>query len=725
VEDAFNVSWNVSPEVSPNVSSEGAASGAPGSAGKPARLNSGRATTAGKYLVRSGSVYLFQIRMPEDICGRGARIIRVGLGALTARQARAQAELLAALARNRFEQARIERLNDDASSPANEDGLMFGGETPQLTAAEVKGYLKAMHAIISRPAPPTPPHQVPAFKGLRDLVMLNRELAKGDAGSPLITDNAELLKATAFERVNKTLDILSEAGSLGASPKASAQEALEADSRTEAEARARPDLPPQAQTDLDNQRHDAAGLLPPLATSPSLTTVAHDAEPTPQPLGLSKPAVISSALEEASAPGGAEPAAGAVSPFVTPASSEPAAPGSSSRIYRDESGKIIPGHQLDRRTVQRKASNLPRLSEVAVEYFSVRAIKVGENNKDIKTARNRLKLFIELIGDHPVDTYTGTDLQAYIALMTHWPALARHRPPHMSAWEILARNADLKFKPLKRSVFENGYVSIAKTVIGSQTTAYDYENPLAGVRLRYPDTAAPAQAAEPLSKKQMNDIFRAGVDRGLLDEVLLPLLGNLTGRRLGLLVHLTGNDIREKYSGVWVAQTSGIVLSESGPWKRVPIKTDQSTTFFVLHDFLREIGFIDWAQRQGSSFLFPALLRHKDPSKQASTYMQRLFERAGIDGQRREVFHSLRGGHIEMMRDNKIDPRDRRLQAGHKLEEEHDLYGFKSIGEKRARELAFATLDEEVDYSMFQGLDFERLQRARRTRGRRPKSAGR
>lgn len=724
MEDAFNASWNVSPEVSPNVSSEGAASGAPGAAGKPARLNGGKATTAGKYLVRSGSVYLFQIRMPEDICGKGARIVRVGLGALTARQARAQAELLAALARNRFEQARIERLNDETSSLANEDGLMFGGETPQLTAAEVKGYLKAMHAIISRPPPPTPPHQVPAFKGLRDLVMLNRELAKGDAGSPLITDNAELLKAKAFERINKTLDILSEAGSLGPSPKAWAQEALEANSRTEAEAHARPDLTRQAQTGLDCQRYDAAGLPPtPQAAPLSSTTVAHHSEPTPQPVGLSKPAAISSAFEEGSAPDGNEPPMRAMSPFATPATSEPAAPGSSGRIYRDEGGKIIPGHRLDRRTVERKASNLPKLSEVAVEYFSVRAIKVGEDNKDLKTARNRLKIFIELIGDHPVDTYTGTDLQAYIALMTHWPALASHRPPHMSAWEILAQNADLKFKPLKRSAFEDGYVSIAKTVIGSQTTTYDYENPLAGVRLRYPDTAAPAQAAEPLSKQQLGDIFRAGVDGRLLDEALLPLLGNLTGRRLGLLVHLTGSDIRQKYPGVWVAQTSGIVVTEAGLWKRVPIKTDQSTTFFVLHDFLREIGFIDWAQKQGTSFLFPTLTSLKNPSKQASTYMQRLFRKAGVAGDRKEVFHSLRGGHIEMMRDNKIDPRDRRLQAGHKLEEEHDLYGFKSIGEKRARELAFATLDEEVDYSMFNGLDFERLQRGRRTRGRRRKSA--
>jgi hypothetical protein len=178
-------------------------------------------------------------------------------------------------------------------------------------------------------------------------------------------------------------------------------------------------------------------------------------------------------IVEGLAPDAADATARISSPFVTPTSSQPTAPGSQTRIYRDEDGKIIPAHLLDRRTVDRKVSNLPRLSEIAVEHFSVRAVKVGQENRDIQTARNRLKIFLELIGDHPVDTYTGADLQAYIALMTHWSALERHRPPHLSAWEILARNADLKFKPLKRSVFEHGYVSIAKTVIGSQTTTHN------------------------------------------------------------------------------------------------------------------------------------------------------------------------------------------------------------------------------------------------------------
>ncbi len=105
----------------------------------------------------------------------------------------------------------------------------------------------------------------------------------------------------------------------------------------------------------------------------------------------------------------------------------------------------------------------------------------------------------------------------------------------------------------KRSAFEDGYVSIVKSTIGWHARTYDYPNSLAGTVVTYPETAAPTQSAEPLSSEQLNGVFRTGIEGRLLDEAILPLLGDLTGRRLGLLVHLTGNDIRQKYPGVWVA----------------------------------------------------------------------------------------------------------------------------------------------------------------------------
>ena len=381
----------------------------------------------------------------------------------------------------------------------------------------------------------------------------------------------------------------------------------------------------------------------------------------------------------------------------------------------------VPAFKLDRRFVPRKASDKPLFSEVAEEYFAGREAASGENNKDIGTARFRAALFNELIGDHPVDTYTAADLQAYIYLMTHWPASAKDRPAGKSAREILADNADMTAKPLKLAALRHGYVSIAKTIINSGTTSYGYDYPFHGANLWYPKTAAPPQSVEPISIERLNAIFSIGVGRGLLDEAMLPLLGVLTSRRLGLLVHLQGNDFREKYPGVWVAQTAGITLMGDGTWRRIPIKTDASTTFFVLHDFLREIGFTEWAAGLGDGFVFPELIRLADPSKSASQYMRRLFQRAGVTSTGKEVFHSLRGTGIEQMRDTKVDPRDRRLQAGHKLEAEHDLYGFRAISESRARELAFAPLREGLDFSVFRGLDFDKLAKSKRTMGRRPR----
>ena len=193
----------------------------------------------------------------------------------------------------------------------------------------------------------------------------------------------------------------------------------------------------------------------------------------------------------------------------------------------------VPAFKLDRRFVPRKASDKPLFSEVAEEYFAGREAASGENNKDIGTARFRAALFNELIGDHPVDTYTAADLQAYIYLMTHWPASAKDRPAGKSAREILADNADMTAKPLKLAALRHGYVSIAKTIINSGTTSYGYDYPFHGANLWYPKTAAPPQSVEPISIERLNAIFSIGVGRGLLDEAMLPLLGVLTSRRLG------------------------------------------------------------------------------------------------------------------------------------------------------------------------------------------------
>ncbi|MBB6261359.1 integrase [Paenochrobactrum gallinarii] len=380
-----------------------------------------------------------------------------------------------------------------------------------------------------------------------------------------------------------------------------------------------------------------------------------------------------------------------------------------SATHPQRAGKALPAFKQDRRTVQRPASDKPRFSELAEEYLALRASKSNTVNKDINIARFRIDLFIDLIGDHPVDTYTGTDLQAYVELIKYWPANAKDRDANKTPREIIASNREMRLLPLAHKTLVQGYVAIVKTVIISGQTNHNYPNPIANVKLSYPDTARPSVSAEPLSPEKINQLFITGVKSGFLDNAMLPLLAHLTGRRLGLLVHLKGSDFRQKYKDVWIAQTNGIIQL-NGKWQRNPIKTEASTSFYVLHDIFREIGFIDWAVSKGDTFLFTELMRLTDPSKSASSYMSRLFKKAQIKDTPNEVFHSLRSGYISDISEHHIDRRERKLQVGHSVgQDEHEKYGHKTLTEPQVRRFATLPIAEEIDLSIFKNLDFEKM----------------
>lgn len=590
-----------------------------------------RQPSPGPYLVRSGSVYLFQIKLPKQICDTGdPALIRISMGARSHKAARRLADLLVARARILFDEAG-RKVMTRHTTDKYEGGVkpMFSGETPEETVIEMRGALKEYLRMIDRPEAPFTHEELQKTAAIRDLVRLNQEIAKRDDGQAyeeMLVENAEFLKQKALQKLQGS-------------------------------------------------------------------TMLHGAVP------LAVPIV---APEQQARP-----------PIELPETRRP---------HLDEQGNPIPAFKLDRRTVPRKPSSRPLFSDIAATYLALRETALGVGHSDVRIARARIDVFLELIGDHPVDTYNGTDLQAFVDLMQYWPGDSNKRDPNMSVREILAGNRDLRLQPMAIKTFKEGYVSVVKTTARSGMTEHEYQDPFGGAKIHYPKTAAEPVSAEPLGASQVSGIFRTGMSTGFLDNAMLPLLGHLTGRRLGLLVHLTGNDFREKFDHVWVAQTSGIALI-NGTWKRVPYKTGASLTFFVLHEFLHEIGFVQWAMTQGDKFIFSELMKLADPSKSASSYMQRLFEKAGIVGGNREVFHSLRGGQIEEMRDANVDARDRRMQAGHQLgNDEHDKYGFRNITEKRARELARLPLNPEVDFSVFQGLDFGKLAAKKRTLGRAAKA---
>ena len=361
---------------------------------------------------------------------------------------------------------------------------------------------------------------------------------------------------------------------------------------------------------------------------------------------------------------------------------------------------------------QAAVSGCPLFSTVSQEYIDMRIGADGADHKEIPALRLRRQLFLELIGDFPVDHYNGKHLQAYVNKLQFWPGHAGERSElkGLSIREIIDGNQDRHLEPLALKTAQDGYVANLKTMIRSGLTIYGYKDPFAGVRIHWPDGFTPSKPREEIDATIMNETFRLGVESGLLDNAILPLLSALTSRRLGLLCYLQGRDIREKH-GVKVAQTSGIVFVH-GVWKRVPIKTADSMTFFVLHEKLSEIGFVDWASRQ-PGFIFEAIHEYDDPSKSSSKNMNRLMRRAGAKGGV-EVFHCLRGDAITDMREHAIDGRARRLQAGHALGDEHEKYGLRSIVAAECKRLASAEITRAIDWSIFENIDFDKFAAARR-----------
>jgi integrase len=346
---------------------------------------------------------------------------------------------------------------------------------------------------------------------------------------------------------------------------------------------------------------------------------------------------------------------------------------------------------------------------------------MGVSKGEIDTLLLRRKTFLDVVGDRPIDQYCKSDLQDYVIRMQYWPVDANKRADdgNWDTKDILEANRDRSQRPMCITTMKDGYFANIKTMMRSEMTEWNYRDPFADARIKWPKGYAPSMPREGLDGGVLNRAFELGCASGQMDEAMLPLVALLTGRRMGLLLYLRGSDIREKH-GVIIAQTAGIVLA-NGIWKRVPIKTGESATYFVLHNFLVEIGFVDWARAQGDKWLFAAAHEHPDPSKYTSKVMARLLQRAGARGGNIETFHSLRGDAISGMRSKTVQARAARLQVGHELGSEHDMYGFKALNAAEARKLANLKLSRELVLESFRNLDFDRLAAARRQRGRNSK----
>lgn len=374
-------------------------------------------------------------------------------------------------------------------------------------------------------------------------------------------------------------------------------------------------------------------------------------------------------------------------------------------------------------------SSAPKFSELEDEYFELRRAG-GASESAISTGRMRAAIFKALVGDRPIDCYLPIDLQNFVNELQYVPLeLSREGQNteelrQMGIHAAIAKNkAESCYEPLALKTIQDGYVQTVRAIINGAVGLHRLRNPFEGYRVRWPDNAKPSVKREALDYEKVDKVFRLGVDSGYLDDAMLGPLCLLSSRRIGILPFIRGSDFDRKH-GVDIVRVNGIVYDkEKGMYKRVGFKTEASLRFFVLHDFFRRTGFVDWATKQGEDFIFRLLAATSDPGDVASKRVNRLLKKAGAIGMNIEVAHSLRHGAKEMFIEEDLDDEATRLQMGHEANDVHGNYGQQSaLRRKQCQELAHFELPTEIDWAMFNGLNFEQMANKARQVGR-PRSS--
>jgi len=355
--------------------------------------------------------------------------------------------------------------------------------------------------------------------------------------------------------------------------------------------------------------------------------------------------------------------------------------------------------------------------------FSVAAIETlknahGDDYIEVRYLEHRRDVFLDLIGDKQVHQYRKADLQKFIDEIRYLPPnYSRARDYDVTNIKAyIAANKVAKKVGLSLNTILNNYIPRIKTIIKEGCEAADLPYKLAGVSLIVSKEAPVPRQQIPPDYAALEKVFQAAKESGVLVDLMLPLLGFLTGRRLAILVNLKGEDIF-KYYGHWVVAPKSVVVVD-GERVTIPSKTLESLNFYVLNDFLERIGFIAWARKQ-KGFVFASL--HDgvtDPEKTASKRMGRLFDRAGVSRLFLQTFHSLRHARRNEDRDQRLDPATSRRQAGRKATDQHDEYGGGVITHLEVKGLASVPLPDEIDWTLFRNINFDALAKNGRAKRR-------
>lgn len=238
----------------------------------------------------------------------------------------------------------------------------------------------------------------------------------------------------------------------------------------------------------------------------------------------------------------------------------------------------------------------PLLSAVIPKFLDDYRRKESANNNTMKEYQSACELFLQIVGDRPVQEISRDDMRNYLAILVKLPPHMKRSKAYRgkSIAEVVAMGVQ---KTLNPATIEKSH-GVIKSLL---TWLVDEGELDRNVAERLPVPKSKARPDELRSVFDKDDLIRmieglqieaeAGSLKDRPERLWLPLIALFSGMRLNEIAQLHVADVRkDDESGVWYFS-----LNADGEGKK--LKTSSARRPVPVHPVLVELGLMDYLER--------------------------------------------------------------------------------------------------------------------------------
>jgi len=336
-------------------------------------------------------------------------------------------------------------------------------------------------------------------------------------------------------------------------------------------------------------------------------------------------------------------------------------------MLRDSSGGINTVSPISvQKPIEHPDSEL--LSEVIKRHVS--EAKVKWNPKTVSTHTSTLNLFVEVVGDVPIQSITRKKVGEFKDVLKKLPPNMRKVKKYRD--KTIPQILEMDVKKTLATLTINDHLQRISSMFeyACDHGLYAGSNPASKMQL--PEDKSARERRAPFTLDELNKLFRS--EQYLNDtfkypfQFWTPIIALFHGMRQNEIAQLRLSDIRQSEDGTWV-----FYLDKDTDDKK--LKSKASKRLVPIHPFiLNELNFLKFfkkLQSEGEQRLFPEIKRGRDGyGQRVSKWFNETYKKkcgiVDVDGRKKD-FHSFRATFITHIAHKKL-PRELRLQTvGHSI----------------------------------------------------------